>query len=116
MATVGKTQILEADDRKYVVVEVAAWGGTVRLGSMNAEERLEFEAVTRAKEAGDADADPMLAMLVRSIRNDQGAREFCDADAPALKKKDPSILLDLFRKAAELNVLTVESAEQVKGE
>ncbi len=114
MAPLNKEAILAAVDRKFVDVEVAEWGGSVRLGSMNAEERLEYEEIIQAN--GTNRNHSMGAMLVRSIRDESGERLFTDEDIAALSRKDPRILLDLYKRAADLNVLSEKSAEQTKGE
>jgi hypothetical protein len=114
MSFLNKEQILGADDRKYVDVEVPEWGGTVRIGSMSADELLEYEELTEAN--GMDRNDKMAAVLVRAIRDEEGRRLFTDEDIPSLKRKHPNVLLTLFRRAFELNKIGEDSAEKIQGE
>lgn len=52
MALLSKDAIFAADDRRYEVVDVPEWGGSVRLRSLTAKERDNFEAGLQERRGG----------------------------------------------------------------
>ncbi|NLF83065.1 MAG: hypothetical protein GX568_03660, partial [Candidatus Gastranaerophilales bacterium] len=76
-------QILTADDFRYAEVDVPEWGGTVRIKSMNANQR---DILSRAiKDKGESDASEL--MLIMCVVDEDGKRIFERNHLEALKKK-----------------------------
>lgn len=112
MAFLTKEQILAADDRRYEVVDVPEWGGTVRLASMTAKDRAEFDEV-KAENKDSIRLMPLL--LVSCLVDEQGERIFALDDVPAFLSRSPRVLVDLFSKAIDLNAMSKESIDRLSG-
>lgn len=115
MAFLSRAAILEKDDRKKVTVEIEEWGGEVVVASMSARERLEYEALLARYQAGEKEVDFIGFLVVSCLFDGDGKKLFTIDDLEPLKDKNPAVLMRLFRKAAELNVLTTEAAEEQAG-
>lgn len=105
--------ILGAEDRAYVDVEVPEWGGKVRLMEMTGDDADAFSTFSR-NNAGDLSG--VRARLVGlCLVNESGKRLFSDdAIERKLGKKSGKVLGRLFQEAAELNGMTPEAREEMK--
>jgi hypothetical protein len=100
----SKKQILEAQDRRYVVVDVPEWSGKVRLVSLNADQSLKLERLIKKAEKEDSEVNPLASMLVYSIVDEQGQQIFTSAeDVKGLGEKDPAVLVRLIEAMKTLN-------------
>lgn len=104
----SREAILTARDRKYDTVAVPEWGGDVKLASMTAAERLDYEALAARVDKGEK-IDLLVHMLATCAVDDEGRKLFRPDDVAALQDKHPAILFRLFRSAAALNALTPET-------
>lgn len=102
-----REQILAAQDRKYVEVDVPEWGGKVRLQSLSADETLYHEALSKRRQQGDLKVNPLTSMLAASIVDEHGNLLFTEKDLAALGKKSPSALIRLINAVKELNKVEV---------
>jgi len=103
-----KQQITEAQDRKFVEVEVPEWGGTVRLASLNADDAVEQEALVRKSKEGVPAVNPLTTLLAASIVDSEGNRLFSQSELAALGKRSPRILARLVTAVQKLNGDMVE--------
>lgn len=105
-----RDQIVGARDLREQLIQVPEWGGaTVLLMEMDGPSRIAFDDETAAiKESGKKEEPLHLAarFLTRCLHDpDTRERVFGDGDA-ALTKKNPKVVMRLFRAAAALNVAT----------
>ncbi len=108
--TLGKAEILAADDIKTEVVDVPEWGGSVRVRLLSVGEFSRFEALTKGK-----DSAAILATLVGlSVIDDEGKPLFDDADIDKLATKSAAALLRIADAAKRLNNLTDDDVEMLE--
>ncbi|GGM55454.1 hypothetical protein GCM10012275_28230 [Longimycelium tulufanense] len=93
MTLLSKEQILKANDRKTVDVYVPEWSGTVRLRSLTAKERDDYEASCHEMKNGVA------VPKIENVRARLVALSAVDEDGNCMFKS-ASDLLDLSGKAA----------------
>jgi hypothetical protein len=100
----SKEQIIAAQDRRYIEVDVPEWGGKVRLASLDADQSLKHEQMLlKLQKTGDTKSNPLVAMLADSIVNDQGDRVFDAQTMATLGKKNPVALRRLIAAMKKLN-------------
>lgn len=106
-----KDQILAANDRRTIEVEVPEWGGSVQLAVMTGTERESYE---RMWTNTDEKLMPgyKLKMLRRCIVDANGDPSFSDADLDALGKKNAMVLDRLFTECMKLNGFQKDSVEE----
>lgn len=118
MPYLNKQQILEAQDRKYEDVEIPEWGGMVRIGTMSAAARDQYEVrfVEARKTGADANMSLRALLVAACVVDESGEPVFTMDDVVALGKKSGAALNRVFSRALDLNVLTKVAAERVAGE
>lgn len=108
----SREDILKADDRKTVEVEIPEWGGTVLLMEMSAKERDDYEVSLQTFDAnGKASFNPenVRAKLVSACLVDEnGQRMFTVND---LAQKNGRVIDRLFQAASELNSVAESAIE-----
>lgn len=114
-----RDQFIAARDLAEAVEPVPEWGGSVLLIEMDGAARISFDDESAALKADGKKEDGLhlaARLLVRCI-HDPSTRErvFADDDADVLVRKNPKILMRLFRKAAALNVATEKEVESEAG-
>jgi len=107
----SRQQILEAEDRPTVTVEVPEWGGSVCIRSMSGAERDSFEKQFMDEKASNIRAQ----FLVKCLVDDDGNRIFSDKEAAALGNKSGAVLTRLFEEASRLNHLSADDVEELAG-
>ncbi|NUO62432.1 MAG: hypothetical protein HOQ26_01305 [Gemmatimonadaceae bacterium] len=107
-----RDQILGAEDRTTVRVEVREWGGHAFLRPLSLAERVELES-----RKDGATPDAALALTVAfSLCDEQGARLFTEpADITALTQKSAAVLLKLGARVKRMNALTQQDIEDMAG-
>ena len=114
MALLSKDAILSAQDRKTEDVEVAEWGGTVRVATMSGSARDKWEAETYGD--GKPKTEDFRARFVAlCLVDEEGNRMFTDAEVGELSKKSAAALQRVFAVAQRLNALTADEAEKIEG-
>lgn len=114
--TLTLEQIKAADDRPFKVVAVPEWGGEVRVGTMTAKERDDYEytIIAAGKSNPDERIENIRAILVcRCVHNDDGTRMFADSDAGWLGNKGAAAVARVFDVAAKLNRITKADQEEL---
>ena len=114
--TVNKEEVLSiddmlaADDVKYA--EVSAWGGKVRLGSLDAGSMLDF---VEANE-GSAKRTAGIRLLVKSLVDKDGKRIGEDRHVDLFKKKDAGTINRMLEEIMRLNGLDDKKAATAKND
>lgn len=106
-----KEQILAADDRRTITVEVPEWGGSVNIAVMTGTDRESFE-----REWTNIEAKLLpqykLKMLRRCLVDGSGAQQFTDADLDALGNKNACVIDRLFTECMKLNGFQKDAVEE----
>lgn len=113
-----REDILARDDRRYEVVEVPEWGGSVRIRTLSARERDEFEeSILRRR--GQAVEVVMRGMRVRlaalCMVDEQGNRLFSDDEVEVLADRSAAAIERVFEAAARLNRILPEDLQAALG-
>lgn len=111
MPLLSKEQILQADDRKRLVVEVPEWGGEVILATMTGTDRDALEQWTTTNK-GDWRGIRARLLSVCLI-DESGRRLFSDAEVEALGAKNGAVIDRLCTLAKEVNRLSDQDLEQM---
>jgi len=118
MKLLTKDQILKADDRESVEVEVPEWHGSCLVGSMSSSERDAFEAsMIDSKGKGDSKrlANFRARFVASCIVDEDGNRLFSNKDIVDLGKKSSAPISRLFDVARKINGMTDEDIEEIEG-
>jgi hypothetical protein len=116
MAILGRDQILNADDRKTMIVPVPEWGGEVMIRSLTGRERDEFESSlveTKGNKTKQNITNFRARLLSLCIVNEKMERVFIPADIPALGNKSVAALQRVFNACNELSGLSDEDVEEL---
>jgi hypothetical protein len=110
--------IQKAIDTEPVDFFVEEWGGSISIGKLTVQERLDFDA-KHCDEKGIFNNlnDPGLVydLLSLCIRNSpSGDRMFVDGNIEVLKGKSAKVVNKIFLKALSVNYFSEESADAVK--
>lgn len=108
-----REQILSADDRPVVAVEVPEWGGTVYVRTLSGIDRAKFEALCAGQpvETGQI----MEKLVAFAACDESGNSLFTQDDVTELSKKNATVLLRVFSVASRLNALQESDIEKIKG-
>ena len=107
-----KNSIIAAQDFKYKDIEVAEWGGSVRLRGLSSKDRDEYESSIGITQ----DMSNMRARLVvRSLVDKEGERIFLDNDADALGEKNAETIARLFDEVRDLSGMSDEALGIAEG-
>jgi len=109
-----KDQIIQADDKRFADVEVPEWGGSVRIKTMSAKDRQQFQSSISTK--GKVADDFMERLIICCLVDDKGKQIFEQADIKLLSDKSSVAINKIFSAAVELNGMTDKSVDQIKGE
>jgi hypothetical protein len=108
-------EILDAEDRPALVVDVPEWGGPVRIAMMSGTDVKQWRL--RLDSRSPEDKDDMVAdLLVQTLINEQGTRLFEATDLKALMEKAAPILTRLFAAAMKHNRLGNTEVVAAQGE
>ena len=116
MRTLGRDDILGADDLERRTIEVPEWGGSVIAQEMTALIREEFEAAVVSMHGTDpvANRENVRAQLVVfTLIDDDGSRLFSAGDVEALGGKSGKALVRICEVVQEMNGLGAEEVEEL---
>ncbi len=116
MSLLNKKQILEADDLETRDVYVKPWGGHVRVRTMTAYERDQFEQAMFTSQTGGKKKrmENVRATLVSlAVVDENGNRLFNEKDIKALSKKSAAAMDQLFAEAQKLNAVSDEDVDDM---
>lgn len=111
MAMLTKKEILSANDRSTIVMEVPEWGGEITLGSMSSQDRDRYEEILTSPKSDKYD-NIVAQFVAKSIMDENGDRVFEESDIIALGKKSGKVMLRVFMEARKLNDLTEEDVQE----
>lgn len=104
MGLLSKDQILNADDRKHIDVEVPEWGGTVRIAILSGIDRENLEREFANLSEGERSKYSVRAFMVAlSVVDENGNRLFTKKDMEQLNKKSWRALELIQSRVSELN-------------
>jgi len=111
-----REQILQADDLRHMDVDVPEWGGMVRVRVATARERAKFQQLIG--NAKDKMPEHFMEKFIATCAVDEkGNQLFSHADdVKELSEKSAVAITKLFNACAQLNGMTEESVEEIKGE
>ena len=113
----SKDQIIEAKDLPHRDVDVADWGGTVRVITMSAGERDSYEMSIYDMDGTDIKVkrdDFRAKLLARCLVDENNERIFTDSEVKVLSKKGARPVQELFEVAQELNGIGTLAEEDIK--
>jgi len=102
----------KANDLKYDTVEVAEWGGKIRLVSINAEDMIEFVE----SNDGPAKRTAGLRLIIKSAVDAEGNRIFKDEHLQVLKKRNSATCNRIVNAILQLNGLNVKDQATAKND
>lgn len=111
-----RDQILAADDLKTEIVKIPEWGGEIRVRSMTAADRDEYEQSMVASRGPDENANMRnvrARLMAVCVVDDAGRRLFTEADVEALGAKGAKAVQRVFKVAARLNALTADDVDEL---
>lgn len=112
----SRDTILGFNDTVIEVVPVPEWGGKVRVRSLRAAERDEYEASmvkTRGKNYEINYQNVRAGLCARSICDATGNRLFSDGDIALLGQKSAAALDRVYSKAAQLSKISDADVEEL---
>lgn len=116
MALLSRDEILSAEDRKTVEVEVPEWGGSVLVRTLSGKERDAYESGTISIKNGKQveDFDNLRARLVAlCLVDEKGVRLFTAKDVTSLGNKSAAALQRVYNKCQELNAVSDKDVEEL---
>ena len=110
-----KDQILSAEDLDTKDVYVKPWKGYIRVRTMTAHERDQFEQKIFSNKGGKKERmDDIRATLVSmAVVDEDGKRIFSDKDVKDLSKKSAAAMDQIFGECQKLNAVTDEDVEDM---
>jgi hypothetical protein len=103
----SREQILEAQDRKQVEMEVPEWGGRIVIRELTGAERGDFEKrIAGAAKVGMLAQHYRALVVIASVCGEDGKRLFSFDDIDAVSAKAGKVLDLVAAKADELNKLS----------
>lgn len=116
MALLSRTQIFDAEDRTYDVVDCPEWGGEVRLRSITGRQRDEFEAGLVQQRGNDRKLNMSNArakLIVLCAVDENGQLLFTADDIRRLGSKNAKPLDRLFDACQALAGLTEDDLKDM---
>lgn len=111
MPILSRQQILDADDRKKITVDVPEWGGQVIIATMSGTAR---DAWEQTLQKSNFSLENMRARFLAAVAVDEaGEPLFTMEDVDALGKKSSAALTRCMVAAQELNALTNTDLEDL---
>jgi hypothetical protein len=108
-----KDEILKADDGDVAKVEVPEWNGHVYVRTMSGTERDKFEAAFVGRNGPMPMANIRAKLLVMTLCDEKGNRQFADTDVGVLGRKSAKALDRAFGEAMRLNGIGEEAIEEL---
>ena len=103
-------EIVAAEDIQYVEVEVPEWKGTVRFGTLDAGELIDFIEAND----GPAKRNAGLRLLIKSLVDEAGNRIGTEKNLEFFKKKSARVCSRLIDDVLKLNGLDAKGKDVPK--
>lgn len=104
----NKQQIKDVDDLPSQIVSLPEWGGDVKIKTMSAKQRIEFE---KCNSNSKTELETMINLIMFSCVNEDGSLLFSKEDYGFLSEKSAKSLMRLFQEAVSLSTLSNEGLE-----
>lgn len=114
MPLLTKKDIKQKNDLVVEEVEVEEWGGSVRVRSMTAKERDEFESEMFHQAKGEKPINVRAHLVMTCCVDEKGNRLFTEADLSWLEKKNFAPMETIAEKARVLAKLTKKDVEKLE--
>lgn len=115
MAVLSRSDVQQADDKKFEIVEVPEWGGSIRIRTMGGTERDQWELLaseaTRTRKIKNKQGIRASLVALCCVDGD-GQRIFTEADIVWLGEKSAKALDRVYDRAQELNKLNEDAIEE----
>ena len=110
-----KDQILQVEDLDTKDIYVKPWDGYVRIRTMTAHERDQFEQQMFSNKGGKKDKleDVRAKLVSMTLVDENNNRLFAEKDVKALSKKSSKALDQIFTEAQKLNSVSDEEVEDM---
>lgn len=110
-----KDQILQVEDLDTKDIYVKPWDGYVRIRTMTAHERDQFEQQMFSNKGGKKDKleDVRAKLVSMTLVDENNNRLFAEKDVKALSKKSSKALDQIFAEAQKLNSVSDEEVEDM---
>lgn len=110
-----RQQILDADDRQTIMLDVPEWGGFVKLRTIDGTERgrLEYDVQGPTGKSATSFAALKARVVALTVVDDDGAQLFTPADIPLLNAKSGAAIDRVFEAACKLNRLRPSDIEDL---
>ncbi len=112
----GRDAILDADDRKYEVVDCPEWGGKVRVRNLTGAQRDAYEE-SIVKTNGSSRqinlANARAKLVVLAVVDGEGRPVFTSDDVRALGRKSAAPIERIFDAARSLSGMSEEDVEKL---
>ena len=105
-------EVIAADDIQYEEIEVKEWGGKIRIGSVTAEDMIEWVESNE----GEARRTAGLRLIIKSLVDENGARIGTPNLLQVLKKKSNAVCTQIVERILTLNKLNPKASDQLKNE
>lgn len=117
MTFLSKDAIFASEDRRYAIVDVSEWGGSVRIRSLTGRERDEFEAGSTEMKNGRAKPkyeNFRARYCAQCIVDENDHQMFVTrSEIAMLGNKSVAALQKIFNKCQELNGMSDEDVEEL---
>jgi len=113
MALLNKADILSASDECFELVLVPEWGGEVRVSSMSAFSRDQFEASIIGKNGGQNLQNIRAKLAAATLTDEAGKLLFTEKDLAKLGGKSAAALDRVFEVAQRLNGMSNADVEEI---
>jgi len=105
----NKQQIKDVDDLPSKVVHMPEWGGDIKLKTMSAKHRIEFE---RLNANTKTELETIIHLIMFSCVNEDGSLMFEKEDYTFLSNKSAKSLMRLFSEAVDMSTLSEKSLDK----
>ncbi len=113
MSLLKRDEILQADDLETRDVFVKAWNGNVRIRTMTAKERDDFEQMIFGGDKKGRMENVRASLVALTAIDEDGNRLFTTKDVKALSQKSGAAMSQVFNEAQRLNRMTNEDVEEI---
>lgn len=104
----NKQQIKDVDDLPSKNLDMPEWGGEVRLKTMSAKNRIEFEKLNASTKS---ELETMINLIMFSCVDEENNLLFNKQDFEFLSGKSAKSLMHIFEEAVKLSTLSSEGLE-----
>lgn len=105
----NKQQIKAVDDLPSIEVEMPEWGGNIKIKTMSAKHRIEFEKLNKDAKT---ELETMINLIMFSCVNEDNTLLFDRNDFEFLSNKSAKSLMKLFEEAVNMSTLSEKKLEE----